>query len=349
MLHRLLGLLGSDLAIDLGTANTLVSVAGEGLVLNEPSIVAVEEGTNRILSGGCAVGHLAKQMQGRTPHSIEVLRPLSAGVITDFELCEAMLRYFMRKAGRQGFRVKPRVLVAVPGCITPVEKRAVFNSTERAGAREVLVMPEAKAAAIGAGLPIAEPVASMICDIGGGTTEVAVLSLGEIVAQQSVRVAGDAMDQAVVDYLKRHYSLRVGSGAAERLRIEIGSAYPLEEELSDEVRGVDTISGLPRKATVTSEEVREALGTPLLQIVEAIKTTLDACSTDLASDLVDQGLVLAGGGALLRGLDRFLGEQTGLPTRVCAEPLTAVARGAYICLEHFDRWRGAMQSSDEDV
>jgi rod shape-determining protein MreB len=349
MLHRLLGLLGSDLAIDLGTANTLVSVAGEGLVLNEPSIVAVEEGTNRILSGGCAVGHLAKQMQGRTPQSIQVVRPLSAGVITDFELCEAMLRYFMRKAGRQGFRVKPRVLVAVPGCITPVEKRAVFNSTERAGAREVLVMPEAKAAAVGAGLPIAEPVASMICDIGGGTTEVAVLSLGEIVAQQSVRVAGDAMDQAVVDYLKRHYSLRVGTGAAERLRIEIGSAYPLEEELSDEVRGVDTISGLPRKATLTSEEIREALGTPLLQIVEAIKTTLDACSTDLASDLVDHGLVLAGGGALLRGLDRFLGEQTGLPTRVCAEPLTAVARGAYICLEHFDRWRGAMQSSDEDV
>jgi rod shape-determining protein MreB len=349
MLHRLFGLLGSDLAIDLGTANTLVSVAGEGLVLNEPSIVAVEEGTNRILSGGCAVGHLAKQMQGRTPQSIEVVRPLSAGVITDFELCEAMLRYFMRKAGRQGFRVKPRVLVAVPGCITPVEKRAVFNSTERAGAREVLVISEAKAAAVGAGLPIAEPVASMICDIGGGTTEVAVLSLGEIVAQQSVRVAGDAMDQAVVDYLKRHYSLRVGTGAAERLRIEIGSAYPLQEELSDEVRGVDTISGLPRKATLTSEEIREALGTPLLQIVEAIKTTLDVCSTDLASDLVDHGLVLAGGGALLRGLDRFLGEQTGLPTRVCAEPLTAVARGAYICLEHFDRWRGAMQSSDEDV
>ena len=349
MLHRLLGLLGSDLAIDLGTSTTLVSVVGEGLVLNEPSIVAVEEGTHRILSGGCAVGHLAKQMQGRTPQSIEVVRPLSAGVITDFELCEAMLRYFIRKAGRQAFRAKPRILVTVPGGITPVEKRAVFNSTERAGAREVLVMPEAKAAAVGAGLPIAEPVASMICDIGGGTTEVAVLSLGQIVAQQSVRVAGDAMDQAIAGYLKRHYSLRVGIGAAERLRIDIGSAYPLEEELSDEVRGVDTISGLPRKATVTSEELREALGTPLLQIVEAIKVTLDACSTDLASDLVDHGLVLAGGGALLRGLDRFLGEHTGLPTRVCDEPLTAVARGASICLEHFDRWRGAMQSSDEDV
>ena len=349
MLQRLFGLLGSDLAIDLGTANTLVSVAGEGLVLNEPSVVAVEEGTSRIVSGGCAVGHLAKQMQGRTPQSISVVRPLSAGVIADFELCEAMLRYFIRKARRRGLGVKPRVLVAVPGCITRVEKRAVYNSTERAGAREVFVMSEAKAAAIGASLPIAEPVASMICDIGGGTTDVAVLSLGDVVAQQSVRVAGDAMDQAIVDYLKRHYSLRVGTSAAELLRIEIGSAYPLDEELSDEVRGIDAVSGLPRKATITSEEVREALAAPLLQIVDAIKNTLDACSTDLASDLVDNGLVLAGGGALLRGIDRFVGQQTGLPTRVCADPLTAVARGTYICLEHFDRWRGAMQSSDDDV
>ncbi len=349
MLPRLFGLLGWDLAIDLGTANTLISVVGEGLVLNEPSIVAVEEGTTRVLSGGCAVGHLAKQMEGRTPHSISVVRPLSAGVITDFELCEAMLRYFIRKARRQGFRVKPRVLVAVPGCITPVEKRAVYNSTQRAGAGEVLVISEAKAAAIGAGLPIAEPMASMICDIGGGTTEVAVLSLGEVVASQSVRVAGDAMDQAIVDYLRRHYSLRVATGAAERLRIEIGSAYPLEEELSDEVRGVDVISGMPRKATITSEEIREALGTPLLEIVEAIKATLEGCSTDLVSDLVDNGLMLAGGGSLLRGLDRFLTDQTGLPTRTSADPLTAVARGTYICLEHFDRWRSVMQSSDEDV
>ncbi len=349
MLHRLLGMLGSDLAIDLGTANTLVSVVGEGLVLNEPSIVAVEEGTNRILSGGCAVGHLAKQMQGRTPQSISVVRPMTGGVIADFELCEAMLRYFIRKARGRGFRVKPRVLVAVPGCITPVEKRAVYNSTQRAGAREVLIMPEAQAAAIGAGLSVTEPVANMICDIGGGTTEVAVLSLGDIVAQQSVRVAGDAMDRAIVDYLRRHYNLRIGAGAAERLRIEIGSAYPLEEELSDEVRGVDAISGLPRKATITSEEVREALGTPLLQIVEAVKATLDDCSTDLASDLVDNGLVLSGGASLVRSLDRFLGEQTGLPTRVCADPLTAVARGTHICLEHVDRWRSAMQSSDEDV
>ena len=349
MLHRLLGLLGSDLAIDLGTSNTLVSVVGEGLVLNEPSIVAVEQGTHRILADGRAVGHLAKQMQGRTPQSIAVVRPLSSGVICDFELCEAMLRYFIRKARRQGLAARPRVLVAVPGCITPVEKRAVYNSTQRAGAREVYVIPEAKAAAIGAGLPISEPVASMICDIGGGTTDVAVFSLGEVVAARSVRVAGDAMDQALVDYLRRHYSLRAATAAAEQLRIEIGSAYPLDDELSAEVRGVDAVSGMPRKATVTSEEVREALAVPLVQIVDAIRAALDDCSTDLASDLADNGLVLAGGAAQLRGLDRFLSAQTGMPTRLCAEPLTAVARGTYICLEHFDRWRGALQSSDEDV
>ncbi|MGD9722958.1 MAG: rod shape-determining protein [Pirellulales bacterium] len=349
MLGRFLGLFASDLAIDLGTANTLVSVAGEGLVLNEPSIVAVEEGTRRILSGGCAVGHLARQLQGRTPQSIAVVRPLADGVIADFELCEAMLRYFMRKAHRRGLASRPRVLVGVPGCITPVEKRAVYNSALRAGARQVFIMPEAKAAALGAGLPIAEPVASMICDIGGGTTEVAVLSLGDIVASQSIRVAGDAMDQAIVGYLKRHYSLRVGLAAAEQLRINIGSAHPLVNELSDEARGVDTVSGLPRKATITSEEVREALAEPLAQIVDAIKATLDGCSTDLASDLIDNGLVLAGGGSLLSGFDRFLTEQTGLPTRYCGDPLAAVARGTHLCLSHFDRWRGAMRSSDEDV
>ena len=349
MLSRLFGLLGWDLAIDLGTANTLVSVVGEGLVLNEPSIVAVDEGTSRIVGGGCAVGHLAKQIEGRAPQSISVVRPMAAGVIADFELCEAMLRYFIRKARRQGFRARPRVLVAVPGCITPVERRAVFNSAQRAGASQVFVIDEAKAAAIGAGLPIAEPVASMICDVGGGTTEVAVLSLGDIVASQSIRVGGDAMDRAIVDYLKRHYSLRITASAAERLKIDIGSAYPLASELSDEVRGVDTVSGLPRKATITSEEIREALGGPLESIVDAVKATLDECGTELASDLIDNGLVLAGGGSLLRSLDRYLDQQTGLPTRVMTDPLTAVARGTHICLEHFDRWRAAMRSSDEDV
>ncbi len=346
---RFLGRLSPDLALDLGTANTLVSVAGEGLVVNEPSIVAVEESTRRILSQGCAVGHLAKQMQGRTPDSISVVRPLAAGVITDFELCESMLRYFFRKAQRHGWTLKPRVLVAVPGSITAVEKRALYTSTHRAGARQVLLIPEAKAAAIGAGLPIHEPVASMICDIGGGTTEVAVMSLGDVVASQSVRIGGDAMDQAIADYLRRRYSLRVGLPSAERLRIEIGSAYPLDEELVDEVRGLDAVSGLPRKAVITSEEVREALAEPLERIVDAVKRTVDACHPELASDLVDQGLVLAGGGALLRGMDRFLREQTGLPTRLSPVALEAVARGALICLEDLPQWRSALESSDDDV
>jgi len=349
MLKQFLGYFSSDLAVDLGTVNTLISVAGEGLVLDEPSVVAVEERTNRILSGGCAVGHLARQMLGRTPDSISVVRPLSDGVITDFELCEAMLRYFLRKAQRPGWRLRPRVLVAVPGCITPVEKRAVLNSTQRAGARQVFLLDESKAAAVGVGLPVAEPLASMVCDVGGGTTEVAVMSLADVVASRSIRTGGDEMDRAVVDYLRRHYSLRIGPPAAERLRIDIGSAYPLEEERVAEVRGLDTVSGLPRKATVTSEEVREALGEPLEAIVEAVKATLDGLSPDLAADLMDNGMVLCGGGALTRGIDRFLAEQTGLPVRVTAEPLEAVAKGALICLEHLDQWRPTLESSDDDV
>jgi len=348
MLDRFLDYFRCDLAVDLGTANTLVSIVGEGLVLNEPSVVAVGQRTRRILSGGCAVGHLAKQMEGRTPDSIAVVRPLAAGVIADFELCEAMLRYFLRKAQRPGWRMRPRVLVGVPGCITPVEKRAVFHSLHRAGARQVFLIAEAKAAAIGAGLPIAEPLASMICDIGGGTTEVAVLSLGDVVASQSVRVGGDTMDQAIVAYLRRNYSLRIGLPAAERLRIEIGSAYPLDQESSEEISGLDTVSGLPRKATITSEEVRQALADPLEAILEAIKATLDQCSPDLAADLVDRGLVLCGGGALLRGLERYLAEQTGLPVRVADDPLTTVARGALVCMEQFTRWRPALEAAGDD-
>ena len=349
MLRRLFDYFSFDLAVDLGTANTLIGVIGEGAVLNEPSIVAVEQGTGRILSGGCAVGHMAKQMLGRTPESISVVRPLAGGVITDFHQCEAMLRYFLRKAHSAGWPRKPRVLVAVPGCITGVETRAVFNSVQRAGARQVWLLPEATAAAIGTGLPIAEPIASMVCDIGGGTTETAVLSLSDTVAAESIRVGGDAMDRAVVDYLKRHYSLKVGLPAAERLRIDIGSAFPLEVEQVEEISGLDAISGLPRKATVTSEEVRQALADPLEAIIEAIKTTLDGCSPDLAADLVDHGIVLCGGGSLLRGIDQFINEQTGLPARVDSEPLSAVLRGMLICLEHFDRWRPVLQSSDEDI
>ena len=312
-------------------------MAGEGLVLNEPSVVAVEEGSGRILSGGCAVGHLARQMLGRTPQSISVVKPLAEGVIADFELCEAMLRYFLRKAQRRSWRPRPRVLVGRSRLRHAGGKAGGVQQRRPGRRRVVYVISEAKASAIGAGLPIAEPIASMICDIGGGTTDVAILSLGEIVASQSIRVAGDAMDRAVVDYLKRNYSLRVGLPAAEALRIEIGSAYPLEEELVEEVRGVDAVTGLPRKAILTSEEIREALAAPLEAILDAIRQTLDECRPDLAADLVDNGLVLAGGGALLRGLERFIEERTGIPTRVAADPLTTCARGTLICLEHLDK------------
>lgn len=349
MLHRLADYFRYDLAVDLGTANTLVSVVGEGLVLDEPSVVAVGKSGGRILSGGCAVGHLARQMEGRTPESIAVVRPLRHGVINDFELCEAMLRYFLRKAQPPGWRRKPRVLVGIPGCITPVEKRAVFNTLQRAGARQVFVLPEAKAAAIGVELPIAEPVASMICDIGGGTTEVAVISLADTVSAQSIRTGGDEMDQAIVDYLRRHYSLRIGLAAAERLRIDAGSAYPLEEERAVEVTGTDTVSGLPRRAAVTTEEIRQALSDPLQAIVEAIKLTLEGLGPELVADLMATGVVLCGGGALLRRLDRFISEQTGLPARVAPEPLAAVAKGLLICLEHLDQWRHVLQSSDDDL
>ncbi len=349
MLQELLGRFRCDLAVDLGTVNTVICLPGEGPVVNEPSVVAVEQATQRVLSGGCAVGHLARQMQGRTPESIHVVHPLAGGVVTDYELCESMLRYFLSKARRGGWSLRPRVLVSAPGRITPVEKRALYNSLQRAGARQVLLLSEARAATLGAGLPVNEPVANMVCDVGGGTTEVSVMSLGDVVASQSIRVGGQAMDQAIADYLRRHYSLRVGLPAAEQLRIEIGSAYPLEEELSAEVRGVDTISGLPRRAVVTSEEVRHALAEPLDRIIDAIKQTIEGCPPELAADLVDQGLVLCGGGALLRRLDRLITEQTGLPSHVTEEPLLNVARGVQIVLEDLPQWRPMLESSDDDA
>ena len=349
MLRHLLEYLRCDLAIDLGTANTRIGAVGEGILLDEPSVVAVQHGTGRILAGGGAVGHLARQMEGRTPETIAVVRPLGDGVIADFQLCEAMLRYFLRKAQPPGWRLKPRVLVGVPRRITPVERRAVFNSVGRAGAGQVWLIGKAQAAAIGAGLPVAEPLASIVCNVGGGNTEIAVLSLAQPVAAQSVRSGGDQMDRAIVDYLRRHYSLRIGLPAAERLRIDLGSAAPLEEELVAEVSGLDAASGLPRKATVTSEEIRQALGDPLEAILEAVKTTLDQCSPDLAANLVDHGMVLCGGGSLLRRLDRFLSQHTGVPVRVDPQPLTTVARGLLICLEHLPQWQPSLQSSDEDV
>lgn len=349
MLHRLCRFFNADLAVDLGTANCRVAVPGEGVVVNEPSVVAVGTGNGYRRGAPVAVGQLAKLMQGRTPDSIAVVRPLREGVIADFELCEALLRYLLGKARPAGLHRRPQVLVAVPQAITKVEKRAVLNSFQRAGARQVWLLSKAKAAAMGAGLPVAEPLASMVCDIGSGTTETAVLSLGDTVAARSVRVAGDQMDQAVADYLRRHYSLRIGLCAAEQLKIELGSAWPQEEERSQQISGLDTISGLPRRATITSEEVRQALAEPLADLVDALRATLDGLSPELAADLVDQGVLLCGGGALLPGIDRFLSEQTGLPVRIAPEPQTVVAEGLLSCLEHLDEWKPILESSQYDM
>jgi len=349
MFNRLRKWICPDLAIDLGTANTLVAIQGDGVVLDEPSVVALQKGTRRVLGKGTAVGKLAKQMLGRTPDSITAIRPLQDGVITDFELCEAMLRYFIQKAIRQRRGLRPRVVIAVPGGITPVEKRAVFNSAERAGAGRIYLIEESKAAGIGAGLPIAEPMASMVCDIGGGTTEVAIFSLADIVVSRSIRVAGDELDEAIVEYMKQHFSLRIGSQTAEAVKIAIASAYPLEQELTTEVRGLDTISGIPRKAVVTSEEIREALRGPLEAILNCIKNVIEQCQPELVADIVDTGLVLTGGGALLRGIDLFLNEQLGVPVRVTEEPLMTVARGTSICLEHLAQWRDSLDAGDNDL
>jgi rod shape-determining protein MreB len=282
-------------------------------------------------------------MIGRTPDNIIAARPLKHGTITDFELCEAMLRYFIRKASRQG-PWKPRVVIGVPGEISPVEKRAVFNSAERAGAGRVYLIEKARAASVGAGLPISEPIASMVCDIGSGTTEVAVMSLGEIVSGKSLRVAGDEMDQAIADYIRQHFSMRIGLQSAEQLKLEIGSAAVLDEELTAEVRGLDIASGIPRRAVITSEEVREALQNPLEAILDGIKETIEKCDPELIADMADTGLVLTGGASQLRSLDQFLREQLGIPVRVDFEPATTVARGTAICLEHLGHWRDRLQT-----
>jgi len=349
MYNRFRSWLCPDLAIDLGTANTLVGLEGEGITLDEPSVVALQKGTRRVLGRGAAVGKLAKQMLGRTPDSMTAIRPLKDGVITDFELCEAMLKYFIQKASRQSFGLRPRVVIAVPGGITPVERRAVFNSAERAGAGRVYLIEEAIAAGIGAGLPISEPMASMVCDIGGGTTEAAILSLGDIVVSQSIRVAGDELDEAIVEYVKQHFSLRIGLQTAEEVKRTVGSAFPLEQELAADISGLDTISGIPRKAIITSEEVREALEEPLAAIMKCIKNVIEKCKPELVTDLADYGMVLSGGGALLRGLDEFMNEQLGIPVRVTETPLTTVARGTVICLEHLAQWRNTLDDGNKAV
>ena len=326
MFNLLMGMFSNDIGIDLGTANTLVYVRDHGIVLREPSVVAVKAGTNMVL----AVGNEAKRMLGRTPANIVAVRPLKDGVIADFEITEAMLSHFITKVHNRTKWVKPRVVIAVPSGITEVEKRAVKESAMHAGAREVHLIEEPMAAAIGVGLPVQDAAGNMIIDIGGGTTEVALISLSGIVFSRSVRVAGDELDEAIVNYVKRAYNLMIGDRTAEEIKIKIGSAFPPEDpeqEMTMEIKGRDLVAGLPKTLPITSQEVREALLEPVKTIVESVRITLERCPPELAADLVDRGLVLAGGGALLRGLDELLKQETGLPVHVAEDPLSAVAEG----------------------
>lgn len=322
------GILSNDLAIDLGTANTLIYVKGQGIVCNESSVVAVQKdarGGRRVL----AVGLEAKRMLGRTPGNIVAIRPLKDGVIADFEITEAMLKYFIEKVhNHRRHLVRPRVVICVPNGITEVEKRAVKESAESAGAREVYLMEEPMAAAIGAGLPITEPVGNMIVDIGGGTTEVAVISLAGVVFSRSIRVGGDKMDEAISQYIKRKYNLLIGERTAELIKITIGSAYPGDEIQTMEIKGRDLVAGVPKTVQLTDEEIRDSLLESINQIVEAVRIALERTPPELASDIVDKGIVLAGGGALLRNLDVLLREETGLPVVLADDPLTAVVMGA---------------------
>jgi rod shape-determining protein MreB and related proteins len=323
----LYGLFSNDLAIDLGTATTLIYVKGKGIVSCEPSVVAVSRdarGEKRVL----AVGREAKEMLGRTPGNIQAIRPLRDGVIADFEITEAMLRYFIARAHNRRTLVKPRIIICVPFGITEVEKRAVRESAESAGAREVYLIEEPMAAAIGAGLPITEPTGNMIVDIGGGTTEVAVISLSGVVFSKSVRVGGDKMDDAIVNYIKRKYNLLVGERTAELIKITIGSAYPGNEIQTMEIKGRDLVAGVPKTVEISDEEIRDSLLEPINQIVEAVRIGLERTPPELASDIVDKGIILAGGGSLLRNLDTLLREETGLPVTLAEDPLTSVVMGA---------------------
>lgn len=322
--NAFIGMFSNDMGIDLGTANTLVYVKGLGIVLCEPSVVAIQKNTHHVL----AVGQEAKRMLGRTPGSIVAIKPMKDGVIADFEISESMLRYFIRKVHKRKTFVRPRIIVAIPSGITEVERRAVKDSAEHAGARQVFLVEQPLAAAVGAGLPIQEPAGNMIVDIGGGTTEIAVISLGGIVCARSLRIGGNELDDAVTQHLKKIYNLMIGERTAEDIKIKIGSAYPLEEELSMEVKGRDLVSGLPKTLTISSEEVREALSEPVVLVLEAVRATLEKTPPELSADLVDRGIILTGGGSLLRNFDKLLSEETGLPVHLADDPLTAVAEGA---------------------
>ncbi|ADQ46256.1 cell shape determining protein, MreB/Mrl family [Caldicellulosiruptor kronotskyensis 2002] len=328
-----------DLGIDLGTANTLVHLRGKGIVVNEPSVVAVQKDTGKIL----AVGNEAKEMIGRTPGNIVAIRPLKDGVIADFYTTQVMLKYFMEKAYKKSFLgLRPRVVICVPSGVTEVERRAVEESAYKAGAKEVYIMEEPMAAAIGAGLPVDEPSGSMVVDIGGGTSEVAVISLGGIVTSKSLRIAGDEFDEAISNYIKKEYNLMIGDRTAEEIKINIGSAYPLEKEEWYEIKGRDLITGLPKIIKVSSTEIRDALKEPVMAIVDAIKQTLEKTPPELAADIMERGIMLTGGGALLKGLDKLISKETGLPVHIAERPLDCVALGAGKALEEIETLQKVM-------
>jgi rod shape-determining protein MreB and related proteins len=335
--------IGRDLAVDLGTANTLVYERGRGIVLNEPSVVAIDTRVGRPV----AVGLEAKRMLGRTPSHIQAIRPLKDGVIADFDVCEKMLRYFIHRVHQRRF-AKPRMVICIPSGITGVEMRAVQDAAQYAGAGKVHIIEEPMAAAIGAGLPVHEPTGNMIVDIGGGTTEVAVISLGGIVTSQSIRIGGDELDEAIINFARKEFDLALGERTAEELKIALGSAYPLDQELRAEVRGRDLRSGLPKTVVMTTQEVRDAIEEPVAAICDAVKVTLDKTPPELAADIMEQGIYLSGGGALLKGLEIRLARETGMPVKVARNPLFAVAIGSGQCLEEFDALKGLLSTDSRN-
>jgi rod shape-determining protein MreB and related proteins len=335
--------IGRDLAVDLGTANTLVYERGRGIVLNEPSVVAIDTRVGRPV----AVGLEAKRMLGRTPSHIQAIRPLKDGVIADFDVCEKMLRYFIHRVHQRRF-AKPRMVICIPSGITGVEMRAVQDAAQYAGAGKVHIIEEPMAAAIGAGLPVHEPTGNMIVDIGGGTTEVAVISLGGIVTSQSIRIGGDELDEAIINFARKEFDLALGERTAEELKIALGSAYPLDQELRAEVRGRDLRSGLPKTVVMTTQEVRDAIEEPVAAICDAVKVTLDKTPPELAADIMEQGIYLSGGGALLKGLEIRLARETGMPVKVARNPLFAVAIGSGQCLEEFDALKGLLSTDNRN-
>ncbi|MEW6052009.1 MAG: rod shape-determining protein [Candidatus Zixiibacteriota bacterium] len=336
--------LSNDIGIDLGTANTLVYVRNQGIVLNEPSVVAVEKSSGKVL----AIGSAAKEMMGRTPGGIEAVRPLKDGVIADFEISEKLIADFLRRVVKHRYLMKPRVVISVPSGITEVEKRAVRDSAENAGAREVYLLSEPMAAAIGVGLPVDQPTGIMVIDIGGGTSEIAVIALNGIVNDTSIRVAGDEFNDAIINYLKKNYNLLIGELTAEDIKIKIGSAFPMEKELSMEVRGRDLVAGVPKNLKISSVQIREALEETINIVVEAVRQTLEQTPPELASDILERGIILTGGGALLRNLDKRLRQETNLPVNVAEDPLTCVVRGTGKVLENFEKYSKVLEKSRKD-